>query len=62
MSLSKESRKIIIEEFIKLREKNIEQNKKMLRDDCPLDIVERNINLTRRTNLVLDELNKKDRK
>lgn len=62
MSLSDEARKIIIEEFIKLRDKNMEQNKKMLKGDCPLDVLERNINRTNRANIVLDELNIKDKK
>jgi hypothetical protein len=62
MSLSKEARQIIIDEFIKLRDKKHKQNKLMVKGDCPLGVLEDNIKETNKVNRVLDELEGKDKK
>tara|TARA_Y100000004_G_scaffold152114_1_gene175117 strand:- start:13415 stop:13603 length:189 start_codon:yes stop_codon:yes gene_type:complete len=62
MNLSEASRQIIIDEFIKLRDKKMEQNKKLVNGDCPLDVLEDNIEQTNKINKVLEEIERKDKR
>ncbi len=61
MNLSEASLKIIIDEFIKLRDKKMAQNKKLVKGDCPLDVLEDNIEQTNKINKVLEEIEGKDK-
>tara|TARA_B100001173_G_C15696187_1_gene424102 strand:+ start:341 stop:529 length:189 start_codon:yes stop_codon:yes gene_type:complete len=62
MNLSESSLQIIIDEFIKLRDKKAEQNKKLIKGDCPLDVLEDNIEQTNKINKVLEEIEGKDKR
>ena len=58
--ISKESKETIVEVFTRLRDMSVEQTKKYMSNDAPLDKLESTMNKTEQYNRVLNELKGKE--
>lgn len=58
--ISEESKETIVEVFTRLRDMSVEQTKKYMSNDAPLDKLESTMNKTEQYNRVLNELKGKE--
>jgi len=58
--ISEESKETIVEVFTRLRDMSVEQTKKYMSNDAPLDRLESTMNKTEQYNRVLNELKGKE--